>query len=59
MDLWTVFILLLAVIAAVFIIQRFAPEGTMKQVAIWVVVGFFVLWMAIHYLKPILSGIRL
>ena len=59
MDLWTVFILLIAVIAAVFIIQKFAPEGQMKQVAIWVVVGFFVIWMAVKFLAPILRGIKL
>lgn len=59
MDLWTVFVLLLAVIAAVFIIQKFAPEGKMKQVAIWVVIGFFVIWMAIKFLAPILKGIRI
>jgi len=59
MDLWTVIIVVCAVAVVVYLMYRFLPESPMKQVGMWVVIGFVILFLAIKFLKPILQGIRL
>jgi len=59
MDLWTLIIVVCAVAVIVYLMHRLIPESSWKPIAIWVVIGFAALWLAIKFLKPILSGIRL
>jgi uncharacterized membrane protein len=59
MDLWTVIIIACAVAVVVYLMYRYLPESPAKQIAMWVVIAFVVLFLAVRFLKPILSGIRL
>ena len=59
MDMWTLIIVVCVVAVAVYLMYRYLPESPAKQIGMWVVIGFLVLYLAIRFLKPVLQSIKL
>ena len=58
-NLWTVMVIVCVVSVAAYLMYRYLPDSPVKQIGMWVVIGFLVLFLAIRFLKPILQGVRI